>query len=57
MSRRTSASKTLDRRSFLEAGLAASAATLAARGTLQGPQPASPAFPLEEATLDELRIG
>ncbi len=47
----------LDRRSFLATGIAAGTATLIARGPALGAEPASPAYSLEEATLDELRLG
>jgi amidase len=48
---------TLDRRSFMATGLAASTAALLAPVQAQSAEPAPAALSLEEATLDELRRG
>ena len=56
MSHEIPAPSTLDRRSFLASSLAVGSATLVAQST-KGTAPTMASFHLEEATLDELRIG
>lgn len=56
MSHEIPAPSTFDRRSFLATGLAVGSATLVAQPT-KGSTPTLASFPLEETTLDELRMG